>query len=155
MSTSTSTSPRSQPLRSAYISVVMAVHAASAAPTVRVGEGPALLPPSASGSSITRWCPPWISTSWVKPWRRRAVTLTIGRSRLAALEELGIRDVGEPRHRKSEVGRPVQITEHRVRCQLAAVPERDDSPLGSPDHGPGDVELRRERGPPGDHELRR
>src|SRR6478672_13398686 len=155
MSTSTSTSPSSQPLRSAYISVVMAVHAASAAPTVRVGEGPALLPPSASGSSITRWCPPWISTSWVKPCRRRAVTLTIGRIRVAALEELRVRDVGEPRHREREVGRPVQVAEHGVRCQLPAVPERDDPPLGTADHGPRNVELRRERGPTGDHELRR
>src|SRR6476661_7754917 len=142
MSTSTSTSPSSQPLRSAYISVVMAVHAASAAPTVRVGEGPALLPPSASGSSITRWCPPWISTSWVKPWRRRAVTLTIGRTRVPSLEELGIGDVGEPRHCERQVGGPVQVPEYSVRRKLPAVRERDDPPLGTADHGPRHVELR-------------
>src|SRR6478609_7293117 len=118
MSTSTSTSPSSQPLRSAYISVVLAVHAASAAPTVRVGEGPALLPPSASGSSITRWCPPWISTSWVKPCRRRAVTLTIGRTRVAALEELVIGYVGERRRRGRGVGGPVQGAEQCPRAQL-------------------------------------
>src|SRR3954462_13887471 len=136
MSTSTSTSPRSQPLRSAYISVVMAVHAASAAPTVRVGEGPSFPPPSASGSSITRRCPPGISTSCVNPWRRRAVTLTIGGSRVAALEELGIGDVREPCHREGQVRGAIQVAQHRVGCELPALLEGHDAPLGAPDHGP-------------------
>src|SRR3954447_16728542 len=135
MSTSTSTSPRSQPLRSAYISVVIAVHAASAAPTVRVGEGPTSPPPSASGSSITRRCPPWISTSWVKPCRRRAVTLTIGAARVASLEELRVGHVSEPRHREGEVGGAVQVPENRIQSELPAVLERHHPPLGAPDHG--------------------
>ena len=65
MSTSTWSAPSSQPLRSAYISVVIAVQAASAAPSVRVGEGPSLAPPESTGSSITSLCPPSISTSCV------------------------------------------------------------------------------------------
>ena len=43
----------SQPLRSAYISIVIAVQEASAAASRRVGEGPASVPPSSTGSSTT------------------------------------------------------------------------------------------------------
>src|SRR5919198_1253702 len=108
----------SHPLRPAYISIVIAVQAASAAATVLVGEGPASAPPATSGSSITSRCPPWISTSCVKPCRRFAVTLTIAAGSLPTLEELGIVDVGEPGHREDEIRGPVQVAEHRIGGEL-------------------------------------
>ncbi len=53
----------SQPLRSVYIVIVIAVHEASAAVSRRVGEGPVSVPPASSGSSTTIVCPS-TSTSW-------------------------------------------------------------------------------------------
>src|SRR3954453_2679281 len=155
ISTSTCRSPTSQPLRSAYISTVIAVHAARAAATVRVGEGPSLAPPATSGSSITSRCPPWISTSWVKPCRRFATALTIAVSRLSALEQLRIVHVGEPRHREDQVRRPVQVAHHRLGGELALLHQRHHPALSPPDHGPRDIELCGERRAARDHELRR
>ena len=65
ISTSTSTSPTSHSLRSAYISRVIAVQAAREAASTLVGEGPSSAPPLAGGSSMTSVWPPSISTSWV------------------------------------------------------------------------------------------
>src|SRR5215208_580383 len=155
MSTSTSSSPTSQPLRAAYISIVMAVQAASAAATVRVGEGPSLAPPATSGSSMTSRWPPWISTSCVNPWRRRAVALTIVGTRVATLEQLGVVHVGEARHREHEVRGSVEVAHHRLGGELSLLHQRHHTALGSADDRPGDIELSRERRPAGDDELRR
>ncbi len=53
-STSTTTSPRSQPLRLAYISIVIALQEARLAASSSSGLGPASVPPWSAGSSATR-----------------------------------------------------------------------------------------------------
>src|SRR5438105_184614 len=60
----TLTCPMSQPLRSAYISIVIAVHAARLAAKSSCGLGPWSAPPRSSGSSaVSVW---WrTSTGWV------------------------------------------------------------------------------------------
>ena len=61
----------SQPLRWAYISIVTAVHEASAAASSSCGLGPSSWPPDSTGSSTVRvWSPAF--TSWVNFSRWRA-----------------------------------------------------------------------------------
>src|SRR3954453_7108921 len=69
-----------QPLRLAYISIVIAVHDASEAASSSCGLGPSSWPPWSSGSSaVSRWLR--TSTSWVNfaRWRATAfMALTLG-----------------------------------------------------------------------------
>ena len=61
----------SQPLRWAYISIVIAVQEASAAASSSCGLGPRSSPPASSGSSAVSVWPPAL-TSWVNFSRWRA-----------------------------------------------------------------------------------
>src|SRR3954454_4346509 len=69
-----------QPLRLAYISIVIAVQEASEAASSSCGLGPSSWPPWSSGSSAVRWCLRTLS-SWVNLSRWRATAfmpLTLG-----------------------------------------------------------------------------
>src|SRR5215211_2792301 len=171
MSTSTSTAPSSHSLRLAYISTVMAVHAARAAPTRRVGRGPSPAPPVSCGSSTTIvW--PSTSTSWVNPSRRRALTMALTSTPgshfasrnpslsvapcsrgLPAREELRLGIVGEAGHRVGGVGGPVQVAQHLAAAEVLRLAERNCTALGATDRGPGQIQGGGEPAAAGDHEL--
>src|SRR5919205_570787 len=68
-------SPMSQPLRPAYISIVIAVHDARLAASSSCGLGPVSSPPFASGSSATTWCSRISRSCWKVPPLRRAIAL--------------------------------------------------------------------------------
>src|SRR3954447_5991852 len=69
--TSTRSPSTSQPLRLAYISIVIAVHEASEAASSSWGLGPSWAPPRSFGSSAVIVCEP-ILTSWRNPASRVA-----------------------------------------------------------------------------------
>src|SRR3954453_20495310 len=82
-----------QPLRLAYISIVIAVQEASEAASSSCGLGPSSSPPWSSGSSAVRWCLRTL-TSWVNfsRWRATAfMALTLGEG----IEEHPREDLGE------------------------------------------------------------
>src|SRR3954454_5987655 len=105
-----------QPLRLAYISIVIAVHEASEAASSSCGLGPSSWPPWSSGSSAVRRCLRTL-TSWVSFSRCRATAfmpLTLGEGveehpREHLGEEVrglrghvdpGRRDIADPVHRR-------------------------------------------------------
>src|SRR5438105_6730761 len=99
-------SPMSQPLRLAYISIVIAVHAARLAATSSWGLGPMSSPPFSSGSSAATWCVR-ISTSCLKlPPSRRAIAL-MPPTLLEWVEQQAGRDLGveEGRLRRHRLAR--------------------------------------------------
>src|SRR5206468_12207588 len=68
-------SPMSQPLRFAYISIVIAVHEARLAASSSCGLGPLSSPPVSSGSSAVMWCSRTSTSCWKVPPLRRAIAL--------------------------------------------------------------------------------
>src|SRR4051794_38361248 len=101
-------SPTSQPLRLAYISIVIAVHEARLAASSSWGLGPSSLPPWSFGSSAVMWCSR-ISTSCLKsPPSRRAIAL-MPRTLLQQVEDEAGWDLREEvgrlgRHRLARLG---------------------------------------------------
>src|SRR3954454_20907233 len=89
-----------QPLRSAYISIVIAVQEASEAASSSSGLGPMSLPPMSSGSSATRRCSR-TRTSCSK------LALRIAIARMGAIRLLLVQGVEEQagEHLREEVGR--------------------------------------------------
>ena len=160
-SATTSSSPRSQPLRSAYISTVIAVHEASAVASSSVGFGPASLPPSVSGSSAIS-CVAAVDLDIVGIARggggRPRGGRRCPRPQLAvpAGEQLRVVDVGESGHRVGEVVGAIQVAAMTVPDgELLALAQCGDPPLGAADHGAGEVELGGQRRAAGDDELGR
>src|SRR2546423_6266996 len=99
-------SPMSQPLRLAYISIVIAVHDARLAARSSWGLGPLSSPPFSSGSSAATWCVR-ISTSCLKlPPSRRAIAL-MPPTLLEWIEQPAGRDLGveEGRLRRHRLAR--------------------------------------------------
>src|SRR3954470_4557737 len=85
----------SQPLRSAYICIVIAVQEASAAASSSSGAGPTSRPPMSSGSSATsRWSRTRTSCSYL-PLRMAIARMTSRLPRIQRVEEQAGQDLGE------------------------------------------------------------
>src|SRR5207247_6023947 len=69
--------PTSQPLRCAYISIVMAVHDARLAASRSCGHGPASSPPWSGGSSTVRSCWPILTVCRSVPAREEVAFMAI------------------------------------------------------------------------------
>src|SRR5687768_15486569 len=112
---STARPSTSQPLRLAYISIVIAVHDASEAASSSCGLGPSSLPPWSFGSSAVSVCERTL-TSWRKfssCWAVARIGTTLGKR----VEQQAGQDLGE------EVRR---LRRHHLACRgnLAHEPDR-------------------------------
>src|SRR3954453_12759131 len=107
-SQATSTSPTSQPLRLAYISIVIAVHAASDAASISCGLGPVSSPPLSVGSSMVSW---WsrIRMTWRRLPERVAVAF------MSSMMANALRERVE--HQSS---RPLRVEERGLRRHVDA-----------------------------------
>src|SRR5215207_6623939 len=85
-----------QPLRVAYISIVIAVHEASEAASSSCGLGPSSSPPSSTGSSAVSWCLR-ILTSWrnFSAWRAEARMVAMLGPRVERVEHQAREDFRE------------------------------------------------------------
>ena len=118
----------SQPLRSAYITIVIAVQEARHAVSRRVGEGAcvgaAVLLGLVDDERVA------VHLDVVEVALRRGVARSPS-ARRRALEQRRVVDVGEAGHRVDEVGGPVEVAQHRVRGEALALAQRDDAALGA------------------------
>ena len=151
-STATSTAPRPHSLRSAYISIVMAVQVASGGGEQLVGAG------SLVGASILLRL---IDDQTVLADLDLVLVALAAagerarchQARLPALEHLRVRLVGEAGQGEGEVGGAVEVAEDGVRGEALGVAQLDRAPLGPADRRAGDVERGRELGSARDDEV--